>query len=97
MQQASVLSPATIPVAVTTDTTISSSTQLTLQASTKIIEVTALVGGVYLLYGPGTASVTVFHEYIPAGLTRQYVVPKDVLEINIIDDGAASAVIVIQK
>jgi hypothetical protein len=93
------LVPAIVPFATTKDTSISTSTEITLNANTGIIEVQAIDDNVYLRYG--TDDVTTvsngFHEFIPAGATRHYALPKGITAINLIDDGNGATVIVIEK
>lgn len=89
--------PAVVPLAVTRDTSISSSTSLALNASTSFIEVTAIDGNVYLLWGTGTASNSSFSEFILAGTTRHYKVPNDISALRVIDDGDSAAVVIIEK
>lgn len=68
------LVPSTTALATTYDETISSSTEVTLNAATSIIEVSALSSGIFMKWG-GTASNTSFDEFIGDGMTRQYEVP----------------------
>ncbi len=81
----------------TRDTTISTSTEITLNADTKLIEVTALDDNIYLKYGTDNVTNANFDEFIVAGSTRHYMVPYGVTAINVIDAGASGAVIIIEK
>lgn len=91
------LTPPTTALAQTRDTTISTSTEITLDSGTRIIEVTALNGNVYLKYGTDNVTNANFDEFITAGATRHYVIPEDITAINLIDDGDTAGVIVIEK
>jgi hypothetical protein len=91
------LSFAKAALAVTNDTSISSSTQITLNENTSLIEVTAIDGNVFLKYGTDNATSSAFDEFIIAGATRHYVIPSGVTAINLIDNGDSAKVIVIEK
>lgn len=96
------LTPAKIALAQTRDTDISASTEITLDTDTRIIEVTAVGGNVYLKYGTTAVTNANFDEFIQLGQTRHYVIPKDssgdlYTAINLIDDGDSATVIVIEK
>lgn len=83
-------------LAVTYDTTISSATDITLNAATTLIEVNALSQGVFLRY-QATASSSNFDEYIQAGAVRHYVKPNGVTVISVIEQAASATVVVIEK
>lgn len=70
-------SPAKIAVAVTYDATISSSTQITFNAATTMIEVTAIDKTVLMKWGTTSASTTVWDNAIPLNTTRQFFIPVD--------------------
>jgi len=91
--------PLTTPtnaLAVTYDTSISSATDITLNANTSLIEVTAINNGVFLKYG-STASSSAFDEFILADSTRHFVVPAGVTVISIIEETASAKAVVIEK
>ena len=96
----------TIPtpaIARTRDESISTSTEITLNALTSFIEINAIDGNVYLKYGTTDVTNANFDEFILAGGTRHYVIPEDpstgalFTAINLIDDGDSAKVIVIEK
>lgn len=89
--------PGKAALAITRDTTISTSTLITLNAATSLIEVSAIGDNVFLLYGTGTASATAFDECVLSGMTRHYSVPFGVTAINVIDNGNGGTVVVIEK
>lgn len=91
--------PLTTPtnaIAVTYDTSISSATDITLNANTALIEVTAINNGVFLRYA-STASSSAFDEFILADSTRHFVVPAGVTTISVIEETASAKVVVIEK
>ena len=80
----------------TYDTSISSATDITLNTSTTLIEVTAIDQGVFLRYA-ATASSATADEYIHADTTRHFVRPAGVTVISVIERAATGAVVVIEK
>lgn len=70
------LTPSTQAVAVTTNASIGSSSSITFNIATSLIEVNALSQGIYMKWGT-TATSSSFDEYIQAGSTRHYVIPND--------------------
>ena len=91
------LVPPFAALARTRDTSISTSTEITLNADTTMIEVNAINGNVYLKYGTDDVTNANFDEFLQAGQTRHYVKPEGVTAINLIDDGDSATVIVIEK
>lgn len=100
------LVPATTSLATTKNTSISSSTEIVLNAKTTLIEVQALDGNVYLKWGTDNVSSADdgYDEFIQKGNTRHYFVPvedEDTKElygaINVIDDGDSAGVVIIEK
>lgn len=95
------LTPAKVAVAITYDTTISSDTTVTLNAATTFIEVNAISQGIFMKWG-ATATSSAFDEYIQAGSTRHYVVPKDAAGLryttaHFIEQASAATLLVIEK
>lgn len=96
------LVPDRIALAVTYDTTVSSSTTVTFNAATSLIEVSAISQGIFLKWA-GTASSSSFDEYIGAGMTRQYVVPTNLTTgvlyatAQFIEQAASATLVVIEK
>ena len=91
------LVPPFAALAKTRDTTISTSTEITLNIDTTLIEVHAVDGNVFLKYGTDDVTNANFDEFIQAGQTRHYVIPSGVTAINVIDSGDSATVIVIEK
>ncbi len=71
------LVPAKVALATTYDTTISTSTQITFNAATTLIEVTALAQAIFLKWGTTAVTTTNWDNVITAGTTRHFVVPVD--------------------
>lgn len=90
------LTPAVTPFAVTYDATISSSTTVTLNAKTTIIEVTAIDKGIFMRWGAAVSSSN-FDEFIGAGQTRHYVVPTGQTDVRFIEESATAKLVVIEK
>ena len=86
----------TLALAVTYNATISSSTTITLNVLTTIIEVTAIGAGIYMKWG-ATATSTVFDEFIGANQTRTYVKPALQTSVQFLQESATAKLIVIEK
>lgn len=69
--------PAIVALEETYDATISGSTEITLNASTKMIEVTAIDKPIFMKWGTSDASSTDWDHLIPANTTRQFAVPVE--------------------
>lgn len=76
----------------TYDATISSSTALSLQSTTKYIEVAAFAKPVLLLWGTGTAATTNFDVVISQDSVRLLKVPTGISAIAVIEQAASAAV-----
>lgn len=87
---------ASVALQTTYDTTISSSTTVTLHAATSLIEVSALSQGIFMKWG-ATASSSAFDEFIQAGTTRHYAVPSGQTTVQFIEQAASATLIVIEK
>ena len=91
------LVPPFTALARTRNTSISTSTEITLNTDTTVIEINAINGNVYLKYGTDDVTNSNFDEFISAGQTRHYIIPSGITAINLIDDGDSAKVIVIEK
>ena len=95
--------PAVIAINETYDATISSSTELTLNAATTLIEVSAIDKTILLNWGTTSASTTVFDEVISLNTTRQFQVPVDTstgklyTAVNFIQQTTTARLAVIEK
>lgn len=97
------LTPARTALARTVDTDISTSTQITFNASTTLLEVTARSEGAYLKWGTTAVTSSNFDEYIHSDMTRHYQVPRDLTTgalytaCTLIQYATGTAIIVIEK
>ena len=80
----------------TYDATISSSTEITLNAATKVIEVAAIDKTVLLKWGTGDAATTDFDAVIPLNTVRQFTVPAHITAVNFIEQ-AATAILAVTE
>lgn len=81
--------------AITYDASLSSASDITLNASTTAIEVSAIDKGVFLRY-QATASSSLFDEFIPANTTKIFDV-NGIAVISILEQASSAAVVVIEK
>ena len=79
------------------DATISASTALTFDTTTKIIEVTAIDKGIFMNWGTTAASSTVFDNFIPQNTSRQFIVPSNVTAATFIEEQATARIVVLEK
>lgn len=80
----------------TYDATVSASTEITLNASTKFIEVAAIDKTILLKWGTADAATTDFDAVIPLNTVRQFYVPDDVTAVNFIEQ-AATAILAVTE
>lgn len=83
-------------LAATYDSTISSSTSITLNSGTTYIIVSAIDKGIFLKWS-GVASSSSFDEFIPANQTNIYVVPINTTTVQFIEETATAKLICIEK
>lgn len=69
------LPPAKVALEETYDATVSASTEITLNAATTMIEVTAIDRTILMKWGTADASTTDWDHAIPLNTTRQFAVP----------------------
>lgn len=81
------LVPSKTALAVTVDDTISTATDVSLNASTTFLEVSAVNAGIYMRYA-ASAAANAFDEYIMANTTRHFYVPSGVTVISVIQDAS---------
>ncbi len=91
------LSPASVSLARTVDTTISASTEITLNSATTFIRVYATSQDVYLKWGTADVTASNFDEVIPANQICDFFVPTAITAINLIERTATAGVVVIEK
>lgn len=88
--------PAILPLKVTYDATISSTTAITLQATTSYLEVSAIAKGIMMAWGRA-ATTSDFDEYISSDTTRIYIVPTGQTSVQFIEAAASATLVVIEK
>lgn len=81
------------------DATVSASTEITLNVSTTVLEVSAIDKAILLKWGTGDASAATggFDEVIQPGETRHFVVPVNIGAVNFIEQAATAILLVIEK
>ena len=89
--------PAKLALEETYDATISSTTEITLNAATTFIEVTAVAEGIFMKWGTSDVTNADFDEYIAKDTTRQYYVPEGITAVNFIERAATALLVVIEK
>ena len=84
----------------TYDSSISGSTEITLNAATTIIEVTSFAKGLFLKWGTSDAASTDWDHCVAQDTTRLFIVPVDTstgaryTAFNVIEQAASAAVAV---
>lgn len=98
------LTPPKAALAQTYDATISSSTEVTLNASTTFIEVTAIDKGIFMKWGTDDVTNANFDEFIGPNQTRQFYVPEETAAtntlytaVNFLEEAATAKLVVIEK
>ena len=95
MQDAYQTRPAREALAVTYDATISSSTTVTLNASTNYIEVTAIDKAILMAWN-AAASTSNFDAVIPANSTRLFKRPVGVTTVHFLEQAATAILTVVE-
>lgn len=83
------------PLVTTYDTSVSSSTPLTLNVKTTGIEVSTIAEGIFLRWD-GTASSSAFDGYISPDTTKVFMVPGGTVTANFIESASSATLIVIE-
>lgn len=96
------LAPTGAAKAVTLDTTISSSTEITLNAATTFLRIYATTQDVYFKWGTADVTSSNFDEIIPAGQIVDLPMAVDssgvkYTAVNLLERSASAAIIVIEK
>ena len=87
----------------TYDASISGSTELTLNASTSLIEVAAIDKTILLKWGTGDAATTDFDAVIPLNTVRTFYIPIDsttglkYTAVNFIEQAATAILAVVER
>jgi len=76
--------PVVIALEETYDATISASTEITLNASTKMIEVTAIDKAIFMKWGTSDASTTDWDHCIAPNSTRRFAVPVETASTGVL-------------
>lgn len=87
--------PKNVALAVTYDATISASTALTLNAATKLIEITAIDKAIFYKWG-ATASSSAFDGIVPANTSKLVPVPLGQTSIQFIEQVATAILAVVE-
>lgn len=80
----------------TYDSTISSSTAITLNSGTTYIEVTAVDKGIFMAWDRTVASSD-FDEFIPVGVSKTFIRPSGITIANFIQQAATGILVCIEK
>jgi hypothetical protein len=91
------VTPAVTVLEETYDATISTSTEITLNANTTLIEVAAIDKTILLKWGTDDASTSDFDEVIPLNTVRTFYVPAGVAAVNFIEQAATAILCVCEK
>ena len=91
------VTPAVPVLEETYDATISSSTEITLNAATTLIEVAAIDKTILLKWGADDASTSDFDEVIPLNTVRTFYVPAGVTKVNFIEQAATAILAMVEK
>lgn len=83
-------------LATTYDATISASTEITLNAGTKMLEVAAIDKAIAMKWGTADVTLSNFDAIIPAGTVRQFKVPPSTTAVNFIEQ-AATAILAVTE
>ncbi len=97
------ITPSVVALEETYDTTVSTTTEITLNTSTTFIEVTAVDEGIFMKWGTADVTNADFDEYIAKNTTRQYYIPVDsttkilFTAVNFIERSTTALLVVIEK
>lgn len=81
--------PPAVALEETYDATISTSTAITLNTSTTLIEVTAIDKGIFMKWG-ATAASTDYDHLIPPNTTQFFLVPSGQTSVQFIEEAATA-------
>jgi hypothetical protein len=90
------LAPAKVALAQTLDTTISSSTEIALNALTTFLRVYAKSQDIYLKWGADDVTNANFDAIIPAGQIMDFVIPANVTAVNFLEYAASAVLIALE-
>ncbi len=92
-----VTTPDVVALEQTVDSSLSTSSEIELNAATTMLRVYAITKDVYLKWGTNDATAANFDEVIPAAQVLDFKVPNGQTAINLIEREASATVIVIEK
>ena len=84
-------------LATTYDATISASTEITLNAATTVITVTAIDKAICMKWGTADVTTSNFDALIPLNSTRYFVVPANTTAVNFIEQAATAILGVVEQ
>lgn len=87
--------PAAVALEETYDATVSSSTALTLNVATTLLEITAIDKPIFYKWG-GTAASTDFDGIVPANTSKLVPVPNGQTSIQFIEEAATAKLAVVE-
>lgn len=87
--------PNKLAIVATYDATVSSSTTLTLNAATTLLEITAIDKAIFYKFG-GTASSSAFDGIVPANSSKLVPVPVSQTTIQFIEESATAKLAVVE-
>lgn len=92
-----VSTPDVVALNQTVDSSLSSSSEITLNPATTYLRVYAITKDVYLKWGTDNCTASNFDEVIPAGEVFDFLVPNGQTAINLLERESAATAIVIEK
>lgn len=90
------ITPSVLAVAVTTVSSLTTSTAITFNTASTLIEVNMVSAGAFMKWGTA-ATTTVYDEYIQSGRTRWYVIPTGQQNAQFLQQATPATLIVIEK
>ena len=97
------ITPSVIAIEETYDALVDSTTELTFDTSTKLIEVSAIDKTIFMKWGTSDATTADFDEVINLNTTRHFLIPTDITTkklftaANFISQEAGAVLAVIEK
>ena len=83
-------------IAQTYDATISASTEVTFNANTSSIKVTAVDKGIFMKWGTADVTNANFDHFIPAGETRKFRIGSNTAA-NFLEEAATAKLVVVEN
>jgi hypothetical protein len=90
--------PSQSALASTTNSSLSTSSTLTLNAGTTFVEINAINQAIYMKWGATVSTANNgWDEYILPGQTRHYAVPTGVTQMSLIESAVSATAVIIEK